>query len=334
VQVRSYRIGLFFYLIGAVLFFSGCTPAAAVVIEARPTKQATLQPDPTLTATAELLRSTDAVLSTPTLGGSTTQAPVTTATQPAERLSPDRWKDWPVVPEISNRAVQIYQDGVSQGNNPRAFSKIGDCETITEWFLADFDRGSGHYVLGPYSQLQTVIDTYSGSYGRLGVAAKRGFTAASVLNTYWRDADLCNKNETPLDCEIRLNKPAFALIMLGTNDVARPERFEKNLRAVIDETIRLGVLPVLMTKADNLEGDNSLNLTTARLAYEYDIPLWNFWKAVQTLPSKGLQQDQSHLTFAPNDFSDPENMKRAWPVRNLTALEVLDAIRQAVEPLP
>lgn len=258
----------------------------------------------------------------------------TTATSEPARLPPERWQEWPVVPSISSRAVQIFLEGVNQGNNPRAFSKIGDCETITEWFLADFDKGSDHYVLGPYTQLKTVIDTYSGSYGRLGVAAKRGFTAASVLNPYWRDVEQCDKNETPLACEIRLNKPAFALIMLGTNDVARPERFEKNLRAVIDETIRRGVLPILMTKADNLEGDNSLNLTTARLAYEYDIPLWNFWKAVQDLPSKGLQDDKSHLTFAPNDFSDPDNLKRAWPVRNLTALQVLDAIRQAVEQKP
>lgn len=332
--MRFYRIELFLYLMGAVLLISGCRPAAAAVIDIVPTDQAALQTTPAQTVTVERPKATETALPTPTLREPTTQAALTTFTAESERLGPDRWQDWPVVPKISKRAVQIYRDGVSQGNNPRAFSKIGDCETITEWFLADFDRSSDHYVLGPYPQLQTVIDTYRGSYGRLGVAAKRGFTAASVLNTYWRDADQCDKNETPLACEIRLNRPAFALIMLGTNDVARPERFEKNLRAVIDETIRLGVLPVLMTKADNLEGDNSLNLTTARLAYKYDIPLWNFWKAVQTLPSKGLQEDQSHLTFAPNDFSYPENLKRAWPVRNLTALQILDAIRQAVEPQP
>ena len=162
----------------------------------------------------------------------------------------------------------------------------------------------------------------------------RGFTAAAVLNTYWRDAKVCEKNETPLGCEIRVNQPAFALVMLGTNDVVHPDRYERNLRAVIEAILERGVLPVLMTKADNLEGDFSLNLTTARLAFEYDIPLWNFWRAVQGIPSNGLQEDQSHLTFAPNDFSDPENMQRAWPVRNLTALEVLDAIRQAVDIQP
>ena len=331
-QVKFYRNFIFLIILSVLVLASGCQPAVAPVKEAvqaapAPTStQVEIGKTPTVTAT---------VLPTPTTGEQMTQAaPLATSTGQAERIPPDRWQDWPVVPLISSRAVQIYQEGVKKGNNPRAFSKIGDCETITEWFLSDFDRGGDHFVLGPYPQLQTVIDTYRGSYGRLGVAAMRGFTAASVLNPYWRDVEKCDKNETPLACEIRLNKPAFALIMLGTNDVARPERYEKNLRAVIDETIRLGVLPVLMTKADNLEGDNSLNLTTARLAYEFDIPLWNFWKAVQGLPSKGLTEDQSHLTFAPNDFSDPENLKRAWPVRNLTALEVLDAIRQAVDLKP
>jgi hypothetical protein len=83
----------------------------------------------------------------------------------------------------------------------------------------------------------------------------------------------------------------------------------------------------LATKADNLEGDERLNQITARLAYEYEIPLWNFWAAVQQLPGHGLQEDLSHLTFAPNDFSDPDSFTRAWPVRNLTALQLLDAIR-------
>jgi len=84
-----------------------------------------------------------------------------------------------------------------------------------------------------------------------------------------------------------------------------------------------------VTKADNLEGDQMLNLTMVRLAYEYDLPVWNFWLAVQGLPAHGLQPDGAHLTHAPNKFSDPVALLSAWPVRNLTALQVLDVIMQA-----
>ena len=57
---------------------------------------------------------------------------------------------------------------------------------------------------------------------------------------------------------------------------------------MIEYVIAHGAIPILSTKADNVEGDHSLNLTTARLAYEYDIPLWNFWLAVQPLPAHGM----------------------------------------------
>jgi hypothetical protein len=51
---------------------------------------------------------------------------------------------------------------------------------------------------------------------------------------------------------------------------------------------------------------------------------------VQPLPNRGLQDDGVHLTFAINQFGDPLVMRNAWPVGNLTALQVLDAFWKAV----
>ena len=90
-----------------------------------------------------------------------------------------------------------------------------------------------------------------------------------------------------------------------------------------------GAVPILATKADNLEGDHKINLTIAKIAYEYDIPMWNFWRAVQDLPNKGIRKDDPdrfHLSVGLNHFDDPQAMQNAWPVRNLTALEALDAV--------
>ncbi len=242
------------------------------------------------------------------------------------RPSPQFWQEMPVIPSISERAIKIYKEGLRKGNNPHSFSKIGDCESRTTWFFYDFDMGEKYYSLGDYESLRTVIENYSGSFSRLSMVAKPGFNAASVMVPIWSDKEKCEKNESPLACEFRVHKPSVAFIMLGTNDVYQIDSFENNLRRVIDYSIESGVVPILSTKADNLEGDHYINAIIAHLAYEYDVPLWNFWAAVQSLPDHGLQEDGVHLTWAPNQFDDPKNMERAWPVRNLTALQVLNAV--------
>jgi hypothetical protein len=108
------------------------------------------------------------------------------------------------------------------------------------------------------------------------------------------------------------------------------EDYEKYMRQVLDYIIAEGAVPVLATKADNLEGGYAINQVIARLANEYDIPLWNFWAVVQPLPNQGLRDDNFHLTFDENKFDDPDVMTRAWPWRNLTALQTLDSFYRAV----
>lgn len=260
----------------------------------------------------------------------TTPVPAATPT-----LAPDAWMQMPVVPVgISQRVRAIYLQGQQLGNNPNAFSKVGDCESTPSWFLGDFDLGPANYSLGPYINLQPVIDQFHGSFGRTSLAAGRGYAAATVLSPLWADPKLCHAGETPLACELRLNKPAFAFVMLGTNDASNPVKFEGYMRQILDTLIQAGVIPILATKADNLEGDHSLNETIARLAYEYELPLWNFWLVVQPLPKQGLQTDLSHLTFAPNRFDNPRDMQAAWPWRNLTALRVLDAVQRGINGQP
>lgn len=218
------------------------------------------------------------------------------------------------------------------GNNPRAFSKIGDGEISAEWFLTAFDLGTGYYNLGTDSDLQDTIDFFAGSFGRQSQSARRGFNVQRVLDPSLADAEFCQMGETPLDCELRLHHPSFALISMGTNQVWQPDEFEVGLRKIIEILISEGVVPVLSTKADNLEGDNCINLIVARLAVEYDLPLWNFWQAVQSLPNHGLQNDYEHLTYYPNDFSVDTAMQYAWPVRNLSALRVLEELMQETQP--
>ncbi|MCD4671986.1 MAG: hypothetical protein K8R77_04915 [Anaerolineaceae bacterium] len=313
----------------SLLVLTGCTAAEVMAVpesslpatETLPTESA----EPVVTQEL-LLTPTDLVMMEEE--ESTPSSPESTPTSP-----PQSWQDCPIVPEtISDTTIEIYQRGLALGNHPNAFSKIGDCETHTTWFLYDFDQGSKAYNLGPYAELQSVVDHFEGSYERLSLATKQGFTAASLMTPLWANREKCENNESPLACELRTHQPSFAIVALGTNDASNPERFEENYRKVIETCIERGVVPILATKADDLEGDGVINATIVQVSQEYDVPLWNFWAAIQDLPRQGLQKDGAHLTWYPNDFSDPSGLEEAsWPRRNLTALQVLEKVWQGVE---
>jgi hypothetical protein len=303
-------------------------PTAAEVTSVQPVV-------PTETSTPQLVETVEAEapsVTPPAAPDTPTEPPSPTGTpEPAPTLGPDDWKELPVVPEgVSDRVLEIYQRGLESGNNPQAFSNVGDCGGTPAWFLGDFDRGPKYYRLGDYEELQPTIEYFAGSFDRTSLAAKEGFTTSSMFTVLWADRSQCSAGETPLVCEYRVHRPIAAFIMLGTNDVWHEDRFEPQMRKIIEYSIENGVIPILSTKADNREGDGSINATIARLAQEYELPLWNYWLAVQPLPDQGLQDDGAHITWAPNRFDDPKAMQRGWPVRNLTALQMLDLIRRSV----
>ena len=244
----------------------------------------------------------------------------------------DAWMDLPVVPTaVSDAMIEVYKLGLILGNDPTHFSIIGDCQNVSSYFLSTFEK-PGDYSLGTeFAYLQPTIDYYHGSFSRVSVAVKGGFNAAAVISPLRADPKLCNSNESPLDCELRLWKPSVVFVSMETWWSHKPaEEYDKYMRKVLERIIETGAVPIIATKADNLEGDNSINATVAQLAYEYDIPLWNFWAAVQPLPDRGLSDDGFHLTFARNFFDDPTRMQNAWPWRNLTALQTLDVVRKGL----
>lgn len=287
-----------------------------------------------------------AVTSTPTLTPGTetpdTATPVSDATAsplpglgegvggegtatPDLRLDPAKWQEWPVVPQISGRAREIYQRGLALGNDPHAFSKIGDCQSVPASFLGIYD--TDRYSFAPeYQHLQDTVDFYAGSFNREGESVRGGFNTSSVLLPFWANAEVCQPGENPMACENRIHNPSVVFISLEIWFEGRtPEVYEKYLRQIIEFNIEQGTLPILATKADNVEGNHSINATIAKLAYEYDLPLWNFWRAVQPLPNHGLD---------PTDPTGFHLLKPdGWNMRGFSALQVLDAVHRATTDL-
>lgn len=323
----------FFAIICLILLASlaACAtpPAAASPAQALPAATETTSPAPVTSATEQ--GQAPAVTQPSAVPTDTGSAPA--SIQPTPTLSPDAWEQMPVVPGVSDTARSLYARGLSMGNNPQRFSKIGDCQNVESYFLAVFEK-PGEYDLGPdYAYLNDTIAYYNGSYSRDSLAVKGGYNVAAILTPLRADPHACKKTESPLDCEVRTWQPSIAIVSLEEWWADRPiDEYGAYLHKAVGILIKNGVVPILATRAGNDPHSLALNAEIARVAYENDVPLWNFWLAIQPLENHGLISDGFHLTYARNIFTDPLRMKSAWPWRNLTALQVLDAVRKGLNP--
>jgi hypothetical protein len=230
---------------------------------------------------------------------------------------PVDWQTLSIIPELSDTAREILLDGIAKGNNPQAFSTIGDCQSFSPVFMGIFDQPGGYELASDEGYLQESITHFGGSFARESASVNNGFSVASVLSPLWADPEHCQPNENPLECEFRIHRPIVVFINLGTNwqpagDLTR----EDYLRGIIGFAIDRGVLPILSTKGDNIEGNHRVNEGIANIASEYDIPLWNFRLSIQYLPQHGIDRDRggNYLSVA------------AWNKRSYSWLRMLHLV--------
>lgn len=277
---------------------------------------------------------------TPTL----TRTPVPTAT-PTPSQTPTQTLTFtptpPPVPAyisgITVNARDIFLRGRSLGNRAHAFALVGDSNTDNPAFFAPFD--SGNYNLGEYGYLQDTLNYFGGSFARDSVAAVGGFSTAKVLDPAFNDPARCSSSESPLVCEYRLQRPGIALILLGTGDHQIWQGFQDRYRQVVEYTLAQGIIPVLITKADDLESledgapNGYINGVIVQMSGDYRVPLLDLRQAVAPLPNRGLVPDGFHYNY-PGDgqsanFTDGY-LDYGFNMRNLTGLQVLDALRRQV----
>ena len=247
----------------------------------------------------------------------------TSALVDAIHLTADEWQQWSVIPQVPASARALYQKGLALGNNPHAFSIIGDCQSLPETFLGVYETDPTLTASLP-PELQAAVANFSGSFDRPSPTVKGGTTAGAALWSEWHENKFtCQPNETPLDCELRLNKPSIVIINLGTHYETRNITY---LRKILDRLTQQGIVPILATKADNRELDGRLNQEMALLALEYNIPLWNFYAAVSDLPNHGVgvKKGDEHLGEI---YLSEEGLER----HRSTALEAITAVWLAVK---
>ncbi len=225
-----------------------------------------------------------------------------------------------MTPGLSPRAQEIIIKAIGNPNlDLHTFSKVGDCQMTSATFLGGFANGK-YKVPDGYGE---TVNWFSESMQSESITAANGLGINSVLNPMFGLAaghTECGRNETPLDCELRTRHPAFVLIAMGTNWKPNGEiSFEKYLRVVVDRVLETGALPILATKADNIEGDWKLNQAIAQVAYDYDLPLVNVWRSVHDLPNHGLEAPKN--TYLTGD---------GWMRRNYAWLGILKEIHNVV----
>jgi hypothetical protein len=105
------------------------------------------------------------------------------------------------------------------------------------------------------------------------------------------------------------------------------------LRKTVERTLELGIIPILMTKADRFEGeDNRNNNTIRQVAADYQVPLIDFDVVAATLPNHGIREgDNVHLSGPlSHDYNLPIVYERGHTVHNLTVLLMMDRIWKEV----
>ncbi|MBL8102420.1 MAG: hypothetical protein JNM02_07835 [Anaerolineales bacterium] len=255
---------------------------------------------------------------------SATVTPVITLTQASTMRTAtqtpisDEWKKLPVLPEPDENIRAIYEKGQSLDNNPNAFSIFGDCQSRPDEFFGVFETDPLLVESLPV-ELRETVEHFNGSFNRESPTSQDGTTPGALLWDQWHRGEYgCTFAETPVECELRIHRPSFVIIQIGSHFESRNTEY---LRKIITQLINEGVVPILATKADNRELDDRINRDMALLASEFNLPLWNFWASLADLPDRGLyvmdgREEQGAIYLN----------EEAQEIHRMTGLEALDIV--------
>jgi hypothetical protein len=241
----------------------------------------------------------------------------------------------PVTASVREHLAGVIARG---GGRPGVFAKIGDSITAASSFLSCFAQAD-EIKLGEQASLapslaffsQTQADASSPSWSRKSRSAHIGWSTLGAIGS---------RTSSPLLAEYRAIRPAFALVMYGTNETygGGLHNFERNLRTVTRMSVDAGVVPLLSTIPPRTDAAGvgglvpAMNEVVRLVGQAEQVPVMDYALALSALPDHGLGPDGIH----PRHFEDhpcwltPTGLEAGMNVRNLLSLEALDRMRRLV----
>lgn len=218
------------------------------------------------------------------------------------------------------RAVRASNRG-----DAKALVKVGDSITFSPGFL----RCLGTVAVSDPELEETRTFFSRASWERQSLASTVG----------WHTWQPLEGSPSPLDREIDAMRPAYAVVMLGTNDTyaGSAPRFARDLRRVVDALVGRGIVPVVSTiphraSATANAAVPAMNSAVRSVAAAAKVPLVDYHLALEEVPGHGLSRDGVHPFSAGSsacDFSANGN-RGGYNVRNRVTLEALDRVRRAL----
>lgn len=218
----------------------------------------------------------------------------------------------PGVPALSSAARALYQTAVRSGRDPYLATVVGDCNSEGMVFFGRFGAGGFSLYGSGQTALRGTATKWARSFTRASVATHGSFSSATAQDPTWSDPKQCQPGENPVECELRRSNASVVFLSVGTGDQFSWQGFEANYRRMIDTAISRKVLPVLVTKADDLEAlqggapPDTINAVIRRLGAEYKLPVMDFWAATRGLPQFGLVNE---VVETPQGLRDQGNQR-------------------------
>ena len=131
----------------------------------------TAQPNETLETPVPSDNSSETYLretQTAVAGGESNEPDVEASPAEETRRLPEDWQNWPIIPEVTNTAREIYEKGIGHGQRSACFLKVADCQNVHQSFLGFFDHPGQYAQMSGIGELQDTIDNFSGYFDRDG----------------------------------------------------------------------------------------------------------------------------------------------------------------------
>jgi hypothetical protein len=253
--------------------------------------------------------------------------------------APSKWASVGL-PPFSNDVVAHIQEiralGQTMGNRLNVFAKVGDSTTASTHNLWFFGM-DGQYNVGEHTELQPIIDVF---HFLVSPYNENSFNRQSYANIGgWRVSDAI-KPPSEVDKELAEIKPAWALVMFGTNDLETytADEYRANMTTLLDIIEARGVVISLSTINDRLDFGEAhgrviaFNEVVRDLAKTRHLALLELYGALEPLPNHGVAEEgihPSHSPTLPYEGCDISNaaLQYGYNYRNFLELQMLDRFR-------